>query len=364
MSQILTIEFVVPFGDDDWGPFMTFYQWLPAGRSEALTKETAGLTARIWVDKDCLSSQECSADEYISRWQNVSVKQAHVDVEVRGVSDVLANFVYDERDSPKRIHHGICPADDKYARLSSEYEALGKRVLSAALTTYNQLIAFVRNHKGQSWLQQRSFENNRMPSMNNAFNATVSIEAHGRVRWCPPGEDQIIIHVSGDETAIAREEWETIQEFVASAARPSLTLELLANAERLMAEGYRRSALLEAASALELSIFDFGKRGTLEGLAPPEVATRFDRKQLLSQIEHMGLSCTVRFLLPILFPESVLPTDRLGHCQEVVTIRNNVIHQGQRDVPEETARPLLASVRITCEMLRKYTATREKAWSA
>lgn len=355
MSKTLYIQYAIPFGDEGWvGPRMTFYQWLPDGENEGLIRQKNNITVRLWVDKDCIANLNQIDEEYISRWTNVSVNKVYVDIEILDVSEDLAEFIYHERDSPREVHHGISPEHEEYATLKNEYEALGLKVLKAALTAYNRFIAFARNYKAQHWLHERPFDENRLLTMNNAFRAKVRSEDHDWVRWCPPGTDTITIYAPGRETSIKREEWKQFQEFVASDSRPDITLELLANAQLLVAKGHRRSAIIEAVSALEIAVNNFAEKGKLDKLVTNDLLSRFDAKQLQSQIEHLGFSGSLRFLLPILFPAEVLPTEVLKNCQEAINIRHNVVHNKQRDVDEMKARPLIADVRRACEILMQH----------
>ena len=52
--------------------------------------------------------------------------------------------------------------------------------------------------------------------------------------------------------------------------------------------------------------------------------------RLDKQIEHMGLSGTVSYLLPLLLPDSVLAADVLSGCRDALTARQNIVHNGQR----------------------------------
>jgi hypothetical protein len=202
------------------------------------------------------------------------------------------------------------------------------------------------------------------------FHAKVYSEGNDWVRWCPSSTDRITCYYTvetGGKNSIKQEEWNRIQEFISSNSRPNLILELLANAQLLIDQGHGRSAIIEAASALETAVFSFSKKGSLDKLilsflkegkldelVLDNLLLRFDANQLKSQIKEMGLSGSLRFLLPILFPAEVLPTEILNHCQTLILIRNNVVHNGQRDVDEEKARLLISSVRRTCEIITQY----------
>jgi len=357
MSKI-HIRYLIPFANEEWvDQRITFYQWLPDGKNEVLIRQRDNITARLWIDKDFISVVTSIEEEEISRCVNLPINKVYVEVEVSEISEALARFVYDERDSPMGTHHGISPECEEYTTLKSEYEVLGLKVLKAALTLYNRFIAFARNHKSQYWLQERPFDGNRIPTMNNAFRAEIRSEDYDWVRWCPPSTDiiAIAIYLTDDETSIKREEWKQVQEFVASDSRPNLILELLANAQLLVDEGHRRNAIIEAASALEAAISAFAKKGKVDKLVASGLLSRFDVSQLQVQIEHMGFSASLRFLLPILFPAEVLSTEILNNCQEILKIRNNVIHNGQRDVDEKKARPLIVYAKQACEIIIQHT---------
>jgi hypothetical protein len=371
MSKTLRVQYLIPFSDEEWeGSCMTFHRWLPDGENECLIRQQDNITARLWFDGNCVASLYPVDKEEISKSIKVFVSKVYVDIRIANVSEELAAFIYDERDSPRNIHYGINPDHIEYSRLRSEYKILGWKVLKFALMTYNRFIAFARNNKAQYRLRERPLDENRMSSMDIGFHAKVYSEGNDWVRWCPSSTDRITcyytVETSG-KNSIKQEEWNRIQEFISSNSRPNLILELLANAQLLIDQGHGRSAIIEAASALETAVFSFSKKGSLDKLilsflkegkldelVLDNLLLRFDANQLKSQIKEMGLSGSLRFLLPILFPAEVLPTEILNHCQTLILIRNNVVHNGQRDVDEEKARLLISSVRRTCEIITQY----------
>lgn len=356
MTQSLTIAYEIPLSDEEWaGPCVTFYRWLPNGKSEALVRERDDYTTRLWIEKNCVASLSEVDDTEISRWVNITVKKVYVEVLVRNVDDNLVRFIHDERDHPRGKHHGINPDDEDYEKLSEGYYQLGIKVLEQALTLYNRFIAFARNHKSQFWLPTRPFEKNQLSSLNVAFRGRVRSDEFDWVRWCPPSNDVVTIYSSGEETSINKEDWQEIQEYISSDSRPNLVLELLANAQLLIQEQRRRSAIIEAVSALEIAVSEFSKSPDVNYLFTQEILSRIKIDGLHAQIEHIGFSGTVKYLLPILFPQDVLPTDTLKNCQKAIDIRNNVVHSGQRDVSATQIRSLIASIRSVCEILTKHT---------
>src|SRR5262249_10641069 len=134
----------------------------------------------------------------------------------------------------------------------------------------------------------------------------------------------------------------------------SLVLQLLASAEAFAGMDHRRAALVEAVTALEVAIASFAKRPKAQEAFGPVLADRFDTPSLKTQVEHVGLSGGVRYLLAVIFRPEQLPTDLLRSCQQAVDERNNVVHRGQRDVADAKLRAYLSSVRQVCAILGEY----------
>ena len=150
---------------------------------------------------------------------------------------------------------------------------------------------------------------------------------------------------------IRADEWRDIRDFVVSSRRPPLARTLLAGAETLAADGHSRSALTEAVTALEVALYAFARNPAAERAFGPMLAKRMGIGTLHQQVEHLGLSGSVRYLLPVLLPDSVLPEDVLEGCRAAIDQRQTVVHQGQRDVPTGALRSSLRAVRSLCDIL-------------
>ncbi|MDF1527461.1 MAG: hypothetical protein P1S59_14635, partial [bacterium] len=72
-------------------------------------------------------------------------------------------------------------------------------------------------------------------------------------------------------------------------------------------------------------------------------------------VTKLGLSGSFRYLIPILFPEEILPTILLDMCRNAIEMRNTVVHQGQFKIHLEKLRTYLASIREVCEIFLTYT---------
>lgn len=129
-------------------------------------------------------------------------------------------------------------------------------------------------------------------------------------------------------------------------------LELLSGAEQLAGNGYARSALTEAVTALEVAISDFARSPQHNQKLALIVGPRLGVTRLQKQIEHIGLSGTVSYLLPLLLPDSVLSVKVLEGCRNAIDTRQNVVHNGQREVHDLIEH--IASIKACCKALREF----------
>ena len=356
----IAIRLEIPFSPNEHDfSFPQFSHWLPLEEDQVLIADRDGIMVRLWFAPDCLLGSERSALERggqaeLEKWVNIRVHKIYADVALKGISDELAQFIYENRDWPRRGPDSI-PADDLSERLKEEYVKLGQQVLEAVVGAVNRFISYFRVHGGQYWLRQRQLDYDRMRSDFTEFRARARIEAQDWFNFEPPSTDTLRVHMGGEERYVPIEDWPQVAEFVQGRSRPDLVLELLTNSELLQDEGYRRSAITEGVAALEAATSRFSESPKLNDLRGTELARRMDTPRLRSQVEHMGFSGTWRYLVPLLFGAEVLPSDLLDRCQRVIEIRNNIMHGGQRDVNEATLRPLLHAVRKTCTILARFT---------
>lgn len=349
MSKAINISLVIPLSDEDWGgPYITFYKWIPEDLSDAIVLSKNSKEISISIDKSCVSTLREVTDELISNWVNVSVAKINVEVVVKDVDEDLVGFIFDERESHKDIHHGLKPGEHEYGVLKERYQNLGIEVAEIALYAFNRVVSFARNAKGQYWLNEHKFNKNRLNSLNNQFQAKAKIDNGEWFRWCPPNVDRITIYSDIDEgAAIRREDWDSASDFVVSSNRPNLVFELIANSRQLFNRGHMRSSVIEAVAALEVAVSKFGSSTNIKKLSAITLTDRIDIDRLGTQMQHLGFSGSIRYLLPLLFPENVLPTNVLSKCYKALEVRNNVVHQGQREVSSDLVREILRDVSCT-----------------
>ncbi|NWF37279.1 hypothetical protein [Mariprofundus sp. KV] len=356
MSKVITISLTIPLSNEGWGgPCVTFYKWIPEDASDAIVVGEGSKEVSINIDKSCVSNLGEVTDELISSWANISVSKLNIEVTLKDVDDDLSRFIYDERESRKEVHHGLSPEDHRFDGLKERYKNLGIEVAELALNSFNRVVSYARNVKGQYWLTEHKFNQNRLNSLNNQFRAKVKIDNGEWFRWCPPSIDCMTVYSQGDEIAIKRDEWSSVSEYVIGKNRPNLIFELLANSRQLFDSGYMRSSIIEAVTAIEVSVSNFGKYANVEMLSEITQTGRIDIDSIGKQIHHLGTSGSIRYLIPLLFHEDVLPNSVLSKCYKALEVRNNVIHQGQRGVSSSLVREILREVTIFCRTLDTFT---------
>ncbi len=308
----------------------------------------------LWFDLQSTWWASQPTEEELEKHVNVLAHYVRAEVVVDKVEPDLANYM-ENRDfsrSPNKSE----------IQLQSRYQQLGEEILKNILNRLNRLISYARTIKGQYWLVEYPVDLGRMHSFFQKFEAKGSIDSNKQFRFQPGEGDCISISMPSKDKYIKKEEWGKIKEFIEDTKRPPLVLELLAGAEQLEGNDYARSALSESVAALEVAIFSFGRAQDTNSQLASIVGPRLDIKRLSKQIEHMGLSGTIRYLIPLIITEEILPTDVLVTCQEAITERQNVIHNGKRNV--NNVSKYIRAIRKCCKILDEFTENKEAQQTA
>jgi hypothetical protein len=130
---------------------------------------------------------------------------------------------------------------------------------------------------------------------------------------------------------------------------------LLAGAEELAANGHTRSALTEAITGLEVALSRFASKPKSQELLGANLAARMGVESIKQQVERMGLTGSVGYLLPLLFPDQILNADVLAGVREAIQERQNVVHSGAREVNPKRLEMFLRHIIQLCTTLKKYT---------
>jgi hypothetical protein len=355
MSKDLLVRMEVPIPTQPivCHPGLIFNRWLPLEEGEALVFDGTDLATRIWFDMSCLDQGFVDLMHDLSGWANVTVAKAFVDVTAKNISDELIDFIF-------------CPPQrsvNENPQMKLRFEDLSRNVIPTALRCLERLIDYFRNEKGQYWLGNYRclydtylLDDRTRTPFHVAFKAKARTATEDWVDWKPPYTGVLAIPGGLESRYVGREDWPQVRAFINSLARPTLILELLANSEGLARNGFRRSALIEAVSALEIAVVNFSKAPRWDKIVAPDIVGRIDTRSLASQVEHLGFSGTLRYLIPILVDREILPSELLSNCYDALMERHNIIHNGQRDIPKKKLLPLIMAVRQVCGTLENLTA--------
>lgn len=346
---ILSVSLKIPFDSDlpDESPVLIFTGWLPIGPEQGIVVQEEGLEITIWFDETCSWFPPRPNTEGLMDYSCVHAHHVYVRVVLRELSDDFLFYM----ENCKGDQFPVNPDAEKNA----EYVQLVVKVLLATVRRVNRLIAYVKAYNGHYWLTEYAVDVDRLRSYCNMFEARGQIDERPLFQFCPPTFDHITASIEVGRTYIVQNDWRSLQDFVAGSTKPALVNELLAGAEYLLSFGHYRSAITEAVTALEVAIFDFSRAPNAEAIFGFKMADRLALHTLQSQIQHLGLSATIRYLLPIIIPECVLSTELLKSCQDAITQRQNVVHNGQRNLKKAIAKKAIADIRACCTVLETVT---------
>ncbi len=345
-THILTVELKLPIETEPLvgAPALTFHHWLPIGKANGIRITENEVNLLLWFDLESTWWASQPTEDEIKNHVNVLAHYVRAEITVHEVASELATYMQN-RDF-KRL-----PAESERL-IQAEYDKLGRQILEVLLRRFNRLITYAHSVKGQYWLLKYEFDIGRLHSYFQSFEARGRIDAGDVFRFKPGIGDEISISMPSEDKYIGESEWAEVSDFVRGKERTPLVHELLAGSEQLAANGYYRSALTKAVTALEVAISAFGRSQNKNQKLASIVGPRLGVDMLQKQIEHMGLSGTVRYLLPLLLPEEILPAEILSGCRKAVDERQNVVHNGTRNV--SNIDHFIGSIRSCCKILRDY----------
>jgi hypothetical protein len=328
-------------------PALTFSHWLPLAKENGLEIVDGDIRLVLWFDIKATWWAFQPTEEEIKNHVNVLAHYINADLEVNGLPEDLAKYIRN-RDLTR-------PVKEEERSLQTAYESLGRQIFSLLLTRFNRLIAYARAKKGQYWLVEYDLDVGRMYTFFNIFEARGRFDDEPWFRFQPAVGDHLNVVMQSETRYISESEWPQVQSFVGSSSKPPLVGELLAGAEQLAENGHRRSALTEAITALEIALYAFARSANANSAFGGIMAERLATPTLIGQVNHFGLSGSFGYLLPLILSEKILPTNILKDCQLAITQRQNVVHNGQRDVDKKILQKCLSSIRYCCEVLESLT---------
>jgi hypothetical protein len=321
---------------------LQFAHFLPEAWEQFMAIPGEGMSLTFWFDRTCLAllqEQEEIDRLDLSKCANVRTEAVMADVKVETASSRLI----------EHVRNGSPPDIDE--EVSQEYARIAKDVYTFTVTKFNRLIAYARNVKGQFWLEEHQLDADNYHSAYLSFDTKVRIDD----KWCSwrPTGMSVIRDVFNFTPGryLTLDDWLSAGDFVRSKTKTPLVGQLLAGAEMLEDEEHRRAALTEATTALEVAVYEFAASPDADQAFGKRFAKRLGVNTLGNQVDRFGLRGTVRYLLPLLFSEEQLPTEVLKGCQAAIDDRQNVVHNGQRDVGAAKLGLYLRSIRRLCDIL-------------
>lgn len=346
----LTVDLTIPIHAESLisTPALTFSHWLPVGKEKGISVAGDDIEILLWFDLECLVFvHDVKGESDLTRYSNVLVNKVRATIDVDNVSDDLATYMLERKANR--------PPYDHEAHVHFEYVVLGNRVYESLLGRVNRLIAYARAVKGQFWLLEHEVDTNHAHSFWTRCNARGAFCGSDAFRFLPGTGDSFTIVMQSEKRYIGEADWSNVAEYVKDKQKIPFVSELLSGAERLAGSGYSRSALTEAVAALEVAVSNFSKSAQRNEKLSSIVGPRMGVSQLHKQFERLGFTNTVNYLLPLIVPEAVLPADTLACCRAAISARQNVVHNGQRDVPD--VHKYIRSIRTCCEILDEFGGT-------
>lgn len=326
---------------------MTFTHWLPVGRDQGIVVEDGDTRVLLWFDEKCTWWASQPTDDELKKFVNIDTRYVYADIQVSGLGANLLEYMQ-ARDFSK-----LPDKEDELLQL--EYIRIARGVLTSAIHRVNRLIAFARSYKGQYWLSEYKIDFGHLRSYFSTFEGRGQVDDGPMFKFQPSQTDVIRVTTEGEGRYVAESDWPAFREFVIGGSKPQLIGELLAGSEHLLSIGHYRSAITEAVTALEVAVFRFAGNYNADRAFAPHMAQRLALSSLKSQVDHLGLSATVNYLLPAILPEELLPASVISECQFALSRRQTIVHNGQRNVPENDARRAVSGIRICCQVLEKVT---------
>lgn len=345
----LLIRLTIPIDPDDRPPGtpLIFNRWLPIEDAQAIRVVKDDLAVKLWFGMRSILHGADRTPEDLPRIHNVLAYTVFADITVRNVSaDVLSYIARrDFTRGPTAEEEPLLAACDDIAH----------RSLDLTLRTLNRLLAYVKAQHGQFWLREHALRLEQANSLFVGFKAKARTEGTEWHRFGPGAPDVVHGRIESDERYVHADQWEAIRDFVTSPHRPPFVGTLLAGAEAHAAAGHGPAALTEAVTALEVAVARFAARPASNRIFEA-LRGRLDVQSLSKQVKRLGLSGTMRYLLPVLLPESVLPRGVLEDCWKAIDQRQCVVHKGQREVEADVLRRSLAAIRRLCKVLEGATS--------
>jgi len=227
----------------------------------------------------------------------------------------------------KVILHSVSPAQITALKeddtTNEEYIGLGKLVLKKILDPIlSRFTRLLKHTYGQYWIEvYQKFDSRKLPLANHCHNLNMkwSLQTGESGKFLPGTKEieSIIINASSCEEHeyISQEEWFNIQNLLSGNFEPSLSSVFASRSNRLLEEERYSHSLIEAVTAIELSLEEFVRRTINFDQRLEENMRSFWKNPLPTRITLVASLAGVN-------------TDDVGLSISGVTERNKFVHDG------------------------------------
>jgi hypothetical protein len=312
---LASLEFMMGVSDPH-GPIFT--RWLPDGQKDAFALPTGGPDAEISV--------------WFERRGYAKDKEIIYDVQKKEIDPALLKL-------NSRLDGGpllgclalknVSMAEEQALQAGKQDEPdlikLGKRVVGLITPTIRKLVQVLKVKYGQYWLADVDDWDSRTNSLGSFCSSLQLRWSHdGTSNWNdfrPTANVTMLTgHFRTDYSFYPEEkDWPEVAALCASGYEPTTAGELLSHAHRLLDQGHLKYAIIEAVSALEVSLSEHVKTN-YTGRA----------RELLASDAKAG--DTRRLPVRTALIAGMIPgIDRadLESALKIIEVRNNIIHEGK-----------------------------------
>ena len=276
-----------------------FNRWLPDGSNDAIDIQTGepATKLKLWFDRrgyvDTFIEFDYNRKEID---EEIMVRQAVLDAgPLMGLLEIGKLSI----DILNPIQNNII-GDQKYV-------AFGKKVIKLIYPAISHFICIIRVNFGQYWLKQPSKWDSRTESLGqycSLLNMKWSTD-HGKT-WFDfqPDEKQsgpIVVTTRDDHSdfLVTKQEWNRLQEIMASKYQPSLAATTLARTHEYLDQEQLRSAFIEGILTLELALREFIKERLRNSSTLVDSINSFWQLPLKTQLVSVGTALGSIELYPI-----------------------------------------------------------------
>jgi len=316
---------------------LTFNKWFPANEDDKLIFIEDNIKVEIWFDRSCLLWVH-EGDDNLEKIGNVLCVKSFVDVTVNNVPEGLAKFLQISKQEREK----------GFEELINDSVRLAEEVYKVCIICMNKVIKYCKNVKNQYWLEELPYNPKRIKTFNIDTNAKAIIiegENNKWFLWDPNVPESIEINLPDKNRYLSKDDWEDLKKYLHEDRRVNFSLELISRANLLIGYGYKNNAIVDVVIALEIALFKFGSFPKLEKLNCNEIYSRID-STLYKTFDKLGFTASIKYLLPIILPESTFEDSILNDVNRLIELRQNIIHNGQKEVKQEDLKLIKSAERL------------------